>query len=503
MDSISTVDACTPSVQGASAPPSAYSRSKRAFTTVVFLGALALLYALVLPNIVDIDLWHEMSLVRESIHQRHFLTTDVFAYTPTVSPVVHHEWGAGAIAYAVLSFAGIGGIVALKYVLLTLCAVLCVKAAPRSCDIRVLGPCLLLAAVLVRTGFVSTVRAQDYTYVFVALLLLLIQQDREGRRAWIPFLLLMTAVWVNVHGGVVSGLGIFVLYICESLYARRRVAHLFAAFAGMLACLFVTPYGTTYISYIVRALTLSRPNIPEWQPLWAFSDSWFVLPLMSVPVALFIYAAVTRHPRNVPGFFILLGTAVEGVLHLKMLPLFAITWLCYVPSALDETPLGQRVRDMQERYFAIPITVWLGVLFVSALHAVTGGIWKPQIVPQLTPLDAVQFLKQHNFRGNILVPFRQGAFVSWAMYPNVKVSVDSRYEVAYTDALVDAHFRFFRGESGADRLLDDYPPDVVLCPAHSPALATLEKRAWPEVYSDPAFVLFVRPVSPADHAKAP
>src|SRR5262249_37862685 len=61
--------------------------------------ALALLLVAGMAPFVDIDVWHEMSLFREALRAGWIPYIDRFAYTPTISPAVQHEWGAGAIAY--------------------------------------------------------------------------------------------------------------------------------------------------------------------------------------------------------------------------------------------------------------------------------------------------------------------------------------------------------------------------------------------------------------------
>jgi hypothetical protein len=45
------------------------------------------------------DVFHEMALAREWLACGAFPREDCFAYTPTVSPAVHHEWGTGLLLY--------------------------------------------------------------------------------------------------------------------------------------------------------------------------------------------------------------------------------------------------------------------------------------------------------------------------------------------------------------------------------------------------------------------
>src|SRR5215472_6524891 len=80
-------------------------------------------------NLVDVDIWHEMALIRESLRAGHLLTRDVFAYTPTVSPSIHHEWGAGLLAYVITYWIGSDAILVLKYLIALTISFLCLRCA--------------------------------------------------------------------------------------------------------------------------------------------------------------------------------------------------------------------------------------------------------------------------------------------------------------------------------------------------------------------------------------
>ncbi len=59
-------------------------------------------------NEVTHDAFHEMALFRDYCVTGNFPTVDHFAYTPTIDPVVHHEWGTGAVLYFVTTTTGLG-----------------------------------------------------------------------------------------------------------------------------------------------------------------------------------------------------------------------------------------------------------------------------------------------------------------------------------------------------------------------------------------------------------
>ena len=133
-------------------------------TAAVALAALFVAHLQILV-FVDPDLWHEMALAREILSLGRMPLADSYAYTPTIYPVVHHEWGTGLVLYAVTQLAGGPGLLALKYAL-TFGTLFWTLAAARRRGaswetIFMLAPALILAGSI---GF-TTVRAQVCWFV--------------------------------------------------------------------------------------------------------------------------------------------------------------------------------------------------------------------------------------------------------------------------------------------------------------------------------------------------
>ena len=61
------------------------------------------------PALLDPDMFHEMALAREILATGRVPLADSFAYTPTVMPVIHHEWGTGVVLYVVAMHGGMVG----------------------------------------------------------------------------------------------------------------------------------------------------------------------------------------------------------------------------------------------------------------------------------------------------------------------------------------------------------------------------------------------------------
>jgi hypothetical protein len=211
-------------------------------------GIASFFFALIAYNFVDVDLWHQMALVRESLRAGHLLRTDPFAYTPTIQPWIDHEWGAGAIAFFATKWFGRRAIVALKFLLAFATGMLCIRTSEESgADFRLVAVCALPAIFLAQLGFLATIRAQVYSFFFAALLIWFWRIDGEGERKWIFVWLALFPTWVNLHGGFVVGLGLLILHIAEEFLAGRKVRRHFVVLGVMLGEVSLTPYGVDYV----------------------------------------------------------------------------------------------------------------------------------------------------------------------------------------------------------------------------------------------------------------
>ena len=97
-----------------------------------------------------------------------------------------------------------------------------------------------------------------------------------------------------------------------------------------------------------------------------------------------------------------------------------------------------------------------------------------------------------------MTPFHCGAYVSWAMYPNVKVSLDGRYEVAFAEEVMLAHQQFYEAKSGWESVLKQYDHDMLLVPQDAAIrVQVMDERGsrlpgWRLVYQDNAYAILAR-----------
>lgn len=478
-----------------------------------FFAAALLLKVASNSVVADLDMFHQMALFREMLRAGAVLHEDVFAYTPTVNPVVHHEWGTGAVLYGITVSTGWGaaGLLLLRYALIAAIAVLCYACAKR----RGAGEFLLvlaaaLAIVLLSPGL-SPVRAHMFTFAGVAALLLLLEADRHGARWWIAAWLPLYLVWLNLHGGFVVGAVLFATYTLER-WARawstegrrtafRKTWHLFAAGVMMVVLPLGNPYGWQYVPYLWAALRLERSLVAEWAPLWDPRVERTLVVAYAVSWLLTLYAVIRiGNVRRLPALAMLIVTGVFALQHQRMLAIYGIVWFCYVPAFLRETPLNVLIERLVRRYaYAVTVLALLCGVGVLGLAAARRP-WELRIpaIPgkdqPFYPVGAVEYLARQRFSGNVMTPFDVGAFVSWKLHPSVKVGMDSRYEAAYPPGAAQENFDFYTGRANWRETLARYPTDVVLVPGWSPLDTLLtkepERRTWTRIYRDDGYSLF-------------
>lgn len=481
----------------ASGPPGAVRGPRRdvpltaGFLLVFLVGGSA--------NVADLDLWHGLSLIREALETGSLPARDVFAYTPTVEPVVHHEWGASAIVYLAATLGGAPGLLLLKYLLLAaLVTAVALTSRMRGADVRRF---LLLALVAIPMSWIgmTAVRAQLFTLVLLGALLVLLELDRRGRRWWMVPWLLLYVVWLNVHGGFVVGLVLYSAHAVEQALRRRPVRHLVVAGGLLLALIAANPYGVSYYGYLVKALTLDRSSIREWGPLWELGPLPLVLFGLSFVIA--AHAVMQRGLRSSPGWLLLLLGALAALRTQRHLSLYAVLWLAYVPSLLEGSGTASVIaRTLRRRPLFLPLAAGL-LAVVGLADLVRNRAWELRIPARpgehrtvVYPVGAVRYLRQQGFRGNLMTPFEYGAFVSWKLYPDVRVSLDSRYEVAYPPEALEESLDFYLARPGWRKTLEKYPTDAVLVPRRLPVARMLaDLDSWTQAYEDDAYRIFTRP----------
>jgi hypothetical protein len=486
------------------APPAAVPPARAG---LVLLG-LAVLLLSGPPPFVDPDVYHGLSLVREALSLGEIPRDDRFAYTPTVSPVVHHEWAEAGVLYFIVTYTGGTGLVVLKHSLsLGIAAGVFLLARRRGAS---LGVACSLAPVAIFLGWMglTTVRAQVFTLFFLVVLLWFLEEDRRGKRWWIGPWLALHVVWLNVHGGFVVGCVLFAAHALEQALRRRPTMHLVLAGLAMAALVPLNPWGTAYYGYIWKAVLLDRSVIEEWRPVWR---AWAPITLVyGISLLVAIYGIAKVGLRRAEGWPLVALAAYAALRHQRHLSIHALVWFAHVPAIVQCTELGRALQTSfaSPRRWVTPIAGVVAILVIARLIRVKP--WELQVPANpgdnritsdsarieelIYPVGAVAYLREAAFHGNLMVPFLHGAYITWHLYPRVRVSLDGRFEVAYPPGALQESRIFYFASPGWQEVLARHPTDAVLVPVSLPASKAMREAAtWTLVYQDDAYELYARP----------
>jgi len=266
----------------------------------------------------------------------------------------------------------------------------------------------------------------------------------------------------------------------------------------MAILVMVNPWGWRYYTYSVKANLADRSLITEWQPIWRIE-----LPFMGIfaaMAAVLVLVVLRRGWGGVEGIGVCLFLAVMALPHYRHFALLGLAWCILTPAGLTATALGRWWDETGQRQRRA-VTVLSAILIAATIPGlVRVRPWQlpfptePAVRAEVTyPVGAVNHLESTAFRGNLMTPFLYGAYVSWRLYPAVKVSLDSRYEVAYPMELLPENLEFYSAKPGWRRTLEKYATDAVLAPRNAPVGQELSAAGWFEEYADKAWAVYRRP----------
>jgi hypothetical protein len=149
---------------------------------------------------------------------------------------------------------------------------------------------------------------------------------------------------------------------------------------------------------------------------------------------------------------------------------------------------------------------WLVLCSAGVLAAVlTAATVLPRPAPSIKadghvlgathPCGAVQFLRENRLTGNVYNTLHWGSFITWELYPSIRVAMDGRNVSLFPRPMVEESLTFYT--TGADDIDMDapirYPSDYLLVPADMPALSrVLKDRRWHRIFADNDAILLVR-----------
>jgi len=466
---------------------------------LLFFVTLLLLCFIITANVAhfDFDLWARLIAGMGFVDGGQVLKQDFLSYTPTHT-WWDHEYGSGIVFYFFLKHFGAYSLIFLQTFLVFLTFVFVIKTIKiRGIKTPYNFLFYLLPLVALSTNFGSPVRCHLFSFLFFTIFLYILELARKGKVKLLYILPVLTVIWNNLHGGVVSGLGMIFIYMCAAVLEKKPFKHYI--FSGLLSTLslIINPWGYEYIKFLFMANTMSRVHIAEWWELFSKFHLFRQIPFkifMFLIVALEVTVCVAGRTKSLKDFWnrldkvkflVLSVTLLLSIMHVKLLPFFVITACIFCYEDFDKL-VNPKLPAWSANFTC------LFVLFVSLFSF---GIKKYDIPLGIAayPHREVEFIKVNKLQGNILVNFGLGSFVSYKLYPQNLIYMDGRYEEVYYDDMVPLLDKFYTVKVGWDEVLKKYPPEIMIIEKYYPVYQVLTHSTdWANVYEGEVFGVFVK-----------
>lgn len=470
--------------------------------------------------LVDADVgWHIRT--GEYILDHHSVPkTDLYSFSKPGAPWYAWEWLADVVDAVLFRAAGLKGVVLAAGILIALFATILMR---RIVDAGAhLFAALLVALLSVGSASMHFLaRPHVFTLVLLSVSMALIEADRRGANpAWIWWLVPITLLWTNLHGGfliLVALLGLATLGAAIEAWVGKsaqtpvqwnpalRWAKLTAACAVVSLA---NPYGWGLHLHVVEYLRSDwiRKVVQEFQSP-TFRDENMLQFEALLFIGLIAAGARFRQARVIEGLWILFLAylSLSSVRHVPIFvtvvgPLIAMElthwWRACADGAGKNSVLGilnQMGLDVVPNFQRTSLVC---VFAVAALAAIGKPIpWPTDFPEEIFPAKLIHAHEQQILHSRVLTTDQWADYLIF-LHPEQKVFVDGRSDF-YGPKIGDQFLHVMAGAPDWREVMRQYQFNLVLIPADIALAQLLKSRPeWHEIASDGKRILLGLRASP-------
>jgi hypothetical protein len=431
----------------------------------VAAGSGLLLFALSTLTSADSDLWGHLRFGLDTLHTHVLTAVDPYSFTQDRS-WINHEWLSElqmALAYTAAGSAGLAllkGALVFGTMLLVWSALAGVDLSAR---IVILGVTALSTVPATRT-----LRPQLWSMLCLAIVCRVLIDERASLRRWLPALF---AVWANLHGGWIVGLGILVAWAMADIWSRPRElwSWLWIIPASAGATL-VNPYGWALWRFLSTTVGMDR-QITEWRPLWtATAPNW--VPWIVVSVAT-VWILRSSTARRLPVAVVLAALAYASLRVMRIWPLYVeCAAILLAPQVRARWPLRSPLSAQIGKDFKAAVGV-SAVAFALAAYTFSVSLRCVGVDGDWGPDQVAAYALSGATPGRLVVFFDWGEYALWHWGPGLRVSMDGRRETVYSDRRLDEHGAILAGSPAGIAALASWRAEYAWLPATS-----IRTREW-------------------------
>lgn len=371
-----------------------------------------------------------------------------FSYTYPTFPFINSHWLSEVVFYLLSQAVGLYGLFYVTVALFSLAFTALFAFAAKRFGIFP----AFVSTVFVLTIFLSrtVLRPEIFSYVFMAVFLIILYKHREKPTKWLFLLPLVQAAWVNMHIYFPVGEGLVGLFVLDTIVTRLHQTH---AFSGVLydkrlrllvltlvLCFLATlinPNGITGALYPLHVFANYGYSIEENQSIFFLLNYGFPFSNFAgifVATGILILLAIVYRSK-LPVIDVLLAViltigAFSATRNSGLYALGIIMLLIRLVSSLFIS-LSKRLNEHSALlFFGKSILCCFLVIVLFWLRQTTDGF---ALRIDATEQNATDFFLTHELKGPLFNNFDIGSYLDYRLYPREKVFVDGRPEAYPVD----------------------------------------------------------------------
>jgi len=474
---------------------------RRLLGIVLFLAVFAFNFT----RPTDIDFWWHLETGRLIAATGTVPTTDPYSYTALGRPWVAHEWLWELAIYWVYRWGGYAAAALLSAAAVTLTYVILYRLLRRlGANEFVATPLVLWASVIAMPGI--GVRPRELTQLFLAFFLSRLFLYRRGRirRLWsLPPLI---ALWVNLHGQFIFGLGLLGLFLLGGVVdwirgGGKAPRHLAAMALAAVPAACLNPDGPAMLRYPIDYY-LQGSN-PSFVLVTEFQSPDFHQPLYLAFAAGLLLLAVLPRPldrRAVVESLLVIVFTLQALVSVRQIAAYAL--VASPILALRLTDRFALARELPPPSLPRPLAAlnWLLLLGIVAGGAIY--VSQPAVADRLQlgreplatalPVAGARFIEEQGLPDPVFNDQNWGGYLIYRWYPRRRVFIDGRIDM-YGPAIARDYLDVVSLKPDWREVLDRYGVRTILIQKGSPLSTMLAADGeWQRVLEGDVEDVFVR-----------
>ena len=486
------------------------------------------IFAMAVRQPADTDTWWHLKSGQLMWESGQILRVDPFSHTVQGQPWINHGWLVQILLWPLYQALGLAGLALLLATLVATSFALVYT----QCEGKPFVAAFATLIGAVASSVIWAVRPQIVSLLLAALVAFLLDRyKRSGSSAWLWPLPLLVALWVNCHGGFVIAFILMGCYLVgetlnrlttpsparqassDETAMRTRLAPLVIVMLVSIPAVLLNPNTVKMLPYAYQ--TVSIGQLQDFIQEWAAPDFHNLQFHPFIWLLLLTLAAMGLSRRRADwtdlalvGAFGYMGLlAVRNIALFALIAppvlsrhtVFALDDLATVHPRLSGLAALTHIRPSpRPRRGLVALNLLLLILVVIGAGGKIGTdllrLRDPDVWGEGLPLEAVEYLRNHDPPGSMFNSYNWGGYLIWSLYPDNPVFIDGRTDLyALNGTVLDDYSQVHWVRPGWEEVLDEYNVRYIITERTGLLDVMLAATTdWQTVHQDELAAVYVR-----------